>query len=71
MKTPRVEIKSGNLVIVLKSDSELLDEVVVTAMGISSLSSNNPLYIVDGVPINNDRIGNDTVDYGNGGGDQG
>lgn len=112
--------------IVLKADAELLDEVVVTAMGISkqaktlgyaastakaeeltvaksgslmsglqgkmagvqitgggvtgtsqkvlirgisSVSSNNPLYIVDGVPINNDRIGNNTVDFGNGAND--
>lgn len=34
----------------------------VLIRGISSLNSNQPLYIVDGVPINNDRISNTTSD---------
>ncbi|GHV51063.1 SusC/RagA family TonB-linked outer membrane protein [Bacteroidia bacterium] len=33
--------------------------------GISSFNSNNPLYIVDGVPILNERMGTDYVDFGN------
>jgi TonB-linked SusC/RagA family outer membrane protein len=125
MQSQEVGVRA-NVKVTLKSDSELLDEVVVTALGIkksektlgyaastakaedlaiaktgslmsglqgkmagvqissggvagtsqkvlirgiSSVSSNNPLYIVDGVPINNSRIGNTTVDYGNGAND--
>ena len=125
MKTQEVAIKN-NLNIVLKSDARLLDDVVVTAMGISrqsktlgyaastvkadeitaaktgslmdglqgkmagvqitsggttgnsqkviirgisSLSSNNPLYIVDGVPITSSRVGSDYADFGSGDGD--
>lgn len=41
----------------------------VIIRGISSVSSNNPLYIVDGVPINNTREGDNTVDFGSGAGD--
>lgn len=41
----------------------------VLVRGIASLNSNAPLYIVDGVPINNDRIGNDAADFGNGAND--
>lgn len=41
----------------------------VVIRGISSVSSNNPLYIVDGVPINNEREGDNTVDFGSGAGD--
>lgn len=48
----------------------------VLIRGISSLNSNQPLYIVDGVPINNDRISNnnsnsngDEADFGNGAND--
>ena len=41
----------------------------VVIRGISSVSSNNPLYIVDGVPINNDRLGDNSVDFGSGAGD--
>ncbi len=41
----------------------------VVIRGISSVSSNNPLYIVDGVPINNDRLGDNAVDFGSGAGD--
>ncbi|MDR0429634.1 MAG: SusC/RagA family TonB-linked outer membrane protein [Tannerellaceae bacterium] len=37
----------------------------VLIRGISSLNSNNPLYIVDGVPISNERSGTDYVDFGN------
>lgn len=126
MVTQRVPIKSGKLVIVMKSDSKTLDEVVVTAMGmkrsektlgyaattvksdnldtgksgsvmggltgkvagvqissagdvgtsqkvlirgISSLNGNSPLYIVDGVPITNERVGNNSRDFGNGAND--
>jgi TonB-linked SusC/RagA family outer membrane protein len=130
MVTQKVAIKQGMLKIVLQSDTKILDEVVVTAMGIkrseksigtsttavkgdklaenrsgnvmsglagqvagvqisatssdpgasnnvvvrgiSSLSGNNqPLYIVDGVPINNsvttpaDQL-NGSYDFGNG-----
>ena len=126
MITQKVPVKAERIIVVLRSDTKTLDEVVVTAMGISkqaktlgyaastakaeeltvaksgslmsglqgkmagvqisgggvsgtsqkvlirgisSVSSNNPLYIVDGVPISNDRIGNNTVDYGNGAND--
>lgn len=126
MKSQEVGIKQGIIKITLKSDAEMLDEVQITALGlskqaktlgyaastakaeeltvaksgslmsglqgkmagvqitgggvagtsqkvlirgISSVSSNNPLYIIDGVPINNSRIGNNTVDYGNGAND--
>lgn len=48
----------------------------VLIRGISSLNSNQPLYIVDGVPINNDRISNNNsnsngedADFGNGAND--
>lgn len=41
----------------------------VVIRGISSVSSNNPLYIVDGVPINNERLGDNAVDFGSGAGD--
>ena len=41
----------------------------VVIRGISSVSSNNPLYIVDGVPINNEREGDNAVDFGSGAGD--
>lgn len=48
----------------------------VLIRGISSLNSNQPLYIVDGVPINNDRISNNnsndqgsSADFGNGAND--
>ncbi len=41
----------------------------VVIRGISSVSSNNPLYIVDGVPINNERVGDNAVDFGSGAGD--
>lgn len=48
----------------------------VLIRGISSLNSNQPLYIVDGVPINNDRISNKNsdnqgtdADFGNGAND--
>ncbi len=37
----------------------------VLIRGISSLNSNAPLYIVDGVPINNSRSGNNDADFGN------
>lgn len=37
----------------------------VLIRGISSFNSNNPLYIVDGVPITNERSGTDYVDFGN------
>ncbi len=37
----------------------------VLIRGISSVTNNNPLYIVDGVPITNERSGNDYVDFGN------
>jgi TonB-linked SusC/RagA family outer membrane protein len=131
MVTQRVAVKPGRLVVVLKSDSQALDEVVVTAMGmkrsektlgyasttvksdnldlgksgsvmgglsgkvagvqitsagatgasqkvlirgISSLNGNSPLYIVDGVPITNERVSADpsdtsTTDFGNGAND--
>ena len=39
----------------------------VLIRGISSLNSNSPLYIVDGVPINSDRLGgNNYADFGSG-----
>ena len=41
----------------------------VIIRGISSLNSNTPLYIVDGIPILNDRIGNSSADFGNGAND--
>ncbi|KAA6313252.1 TonB-dependent receptor SusC, partial [termite gut metagenome] len=41
----------------------------VLIRGISSINSNQPLYIVDGIPINNNRIGNDYADFGNGAND--
>ncbi len=41
----------------------------VVIRGISSLNSNTPLYIVDGVPIENTRIGNNSADFGNGAND--
>ena len=41
----------------------------VLIRGISSVSSNNPLYIVDGAPISNDRVGTIHFDFGNGAGD--
>lgn len=41
----------------------------VIIRGISSLNSNTPLYIVDGVPIENNRIGNNSADFGNGAND--
>ena len=126
MVTQRVEIKPGRLVVVMRTDSKTLDEVVVTALGmkrsektlgyaastvksekldvaksgsvmggltgkiagvqissagvaggsqkvlirgISSLNSNTPLYIVDGVPIDNSRNGNNGADFGNGAND--
>ena len=126
MVTQRVEIKPGRLVVVMRTDSKTLDEVVVTALGmkrsektlgysastvksekldvaksgsvmgglagkvagvqissagvaggsqkvlirgISSLNSNTPLYIVDGVPIDNSRNGNNSGDFGNGAND--
>ncbi|EGK00880.1 MULTISPECIES: SusC/RagA family TonB-linked outer membrane protein [Dysgonomonas] len=37
----------------------------VLIRGISSFNNNNPLYIVDGVPITNERLGTDYVDFGN------
>lgn len=37
----------------------------VLIRGISSFNSNNPLYIVDGVPITNERSGTNYVDFGN------
>lgn len=38
----------------------------VLIRGISSLNSNSPLYIVDGVPIDNQRLGgNNAADFGN------
>lgn len=37
----------------------------VMIRGISSFNNNNPLYIVDGVPITNERAGTDYVDFGN------
>ncbi|MDR1880371.1 MAG: SusC/RagA family TonB-linked outer membrane protein [Tannerellaceae bacterium] len=37
----------------------------VLIRGISSFNSNQPLYVVDGVPITNSRIGNDYADFGN------
>lgn len=130
MQSQNVAIKSGLMKIVLKPDAEMLDEVVVTAMGIkrsekslgfaassvkgdaiaskrtndimsslsgkvagvqisntssdpgasnsviirgvSSLSGNNqPLYVVDGVPLNNSAVNtsdglNNGYDFGNG-----
>ena len=126
MVTQRVEIKPGRLVVVMRTDSKTLDEVVVTALGmkrsektlgysastvksekldvaksgsvmggltgkiagvqissagvaggsqkvlirgISSLNSNTPLYIVDGVPIDNSRNGTTGADFGNGAND--
>lgn len=126
MVTQRVEIKPGRIVVVMRTDSKTLDEVVVTALGmkrsektlgyaastvksekldvaksgsvmggltgkiagvqissagvaggsqkvlirgISSLNSNTPLYIVDGVPIDNSRKGTDGADFGNGAND--
>ena len=41
----------------------------VIIRGISSLNSNTPLYIVDGVPINSERAGNNYADFGSGEGD--
>ncbi|MFT4224421.1 SusC/RagA family TonB-linked outer membrane protein [Dysgonomonas sp.] len=41
----------------------------VLIRGISSFNNNNPLYIVDGVPITNERSGTDYVDFGNGAND--
>ena len=43
----------------------------VLIRGISSVSSsgNNPLYIVDGAPISNDRVGTSSFDFGNGASD--
>lgn len=41
----------------------------VLIRGISSFNNNNPLYIVDGVPITNERSGTDYVDFGNSGND--
>jgi len=41
----------------------------VLIRGISSVSSNNPLYIVDGSPITNERVGNNSFDFGNGASD--
>lgn len=130
MQSQNVAIKSGLMKIVLKPDAEMLDEIVVTAMGIkrsekslgfaassvkgdaiaskrtndimsslsgkvagvqisntssdpgasnsviirgvSSLSGNNqPLYVVDGVPLNNSAVNtsdglNNGYDFGNG-----
>lgn len=37
----------------------------VLIRGISSFNSNNPLYIVDGVPITNERSGTNYADFGN------
>lgn len=37
----------------------------VLIRGISSFNNNNPLYIVDGVPMTNERSGTDYVDFGN------
>ena len=128
MKSQEVTIKNGTLHVILKSDSEVLDEVVVTALGmkrsektlgyaattvksedidagksgsvmgglsgkvagvqissagntgtsqkvlirgISSLNNNSPLYIVDGVPIDNSTVRSSptdessTADFGN------
>ena len=126
MVTQRVAIKPGRIVVVMRTDSKTLDEVVVTALGmkrsektlgysastvksekldvaksgsvmggltgkvagvqissagvaggsqkvlirgISSLNSNTPLYIVDGVPIDNSRNGTNGADFGNGAND--
>lgn len=132
MVTQKVAIKPGRMSIVMKSDAQTLDEVVVTALGmkksektlgyaastvksdqldmaksgsvmggltgkvagvqisaagnagtsqkvlvrgISSLNSNSPLYIVDGVPIDNARMGDarsssgSSADFGNGAND--
>lgn len=41
----------------------------VLVRGINSINSNTPLYIVDGVPIDNSRSGNNNADFGNGGND--
>ena len=41
----------------------------VLVRGISSINSNTPLYIVDGVPIENARSGNNYSDWGNGAND--
>ena len=45
----------------------------VLVRGISSFSNNNPLYVVDGIPISNSFSGNSSfsasVDFGNGAGD--
>lgn len=41
----------------------------VLIRGISSLNNNQPLYIVDGMPIDNARNGNDYADFGNGAND--
>ncbi|WP_042371195.1 SusC/RagA family TonB-linked outer membrane protein [Bacteroides neonati] len=41
----------------------------VLVRGIASLNSNSPLYIVDGVPLDNGRIGNNAADFGNGAND--
>jgi TonB-linked SusC/RagA family outer membrane protein len=37
----------------------------VIIRGISSFNSNQPLYVVDGVPITNSRIGSNSADFGN------
>lgn len=37
----------------------------VLIRGISSFNSNNPLYIIDGVPITNERSGTNYADFGN------
>lgn len=130
MQSQEVTVRRGTIRVTLKSDAELLDEVVVTAMGIkrsekalgfaassvkgdaiaskrtndimsslsgkiagvqisstssdpgasnsviirgvSSLSGNNqPLYVVDGVPLNNSSVSSDdplnaSYDFGNG-----
>lgn len=41
----------------------------VLIRGISSFTHNQPLYIIDGMPIDNSRSGDNTVDFGNGAND--
>ncbi|MBR2231219.1 MAG: SusC/RagA family TonB-linked outer membrane protein [Bacteroidaceae bacterium] len=70
--------KSGNLmdglqgkvagVNIASSGSSGMSQKVVIR-GISSVSSNNPLYIVDGSPITNERVGTIHFDFGNGASD--
>ena len=72
--------KSGNLMdglqgkvagmnIVGSGTSGMSQKVLIRGISSVSASGNNPLYIVDGSPITNERVGTGSFDFGNGAGD--